>query len=249
MSYFEVVAAAYQRLEGVVAAWMAREGPPPDAALAALLAPSALARRVRATVPAGRLWRSLVLSRVDPRCEQELAWGCALIPFGEAVLAFDAGALWHLSFTGLGRAAEVLLRRHLPAARFLSQPDPVAAARWAGRAFDTTDAVPLHLRLSGTAFQFRVWQALARIPAGGLCDYGTLAHLAGAPGAARAAGTAMARNPVAWLIPCHRVIRGDGRLGHYQSGAARKGLMLAWEAGVLALPGWSAEAMLRNGVG
>jgi AraC family transcriptional regulator of adaptative response/methylated-DNA-[protein]-cysteine methyltransferase len=82
----------------------------------------------------------------------------------------------------------------------------------------------------GSAFQVRVWRALLRVPSGALVSYGRLADAAGCPGAARAAGTAVARNRLAWLIPCHRVIRETGACGNYRWGPARKRAMLAWES-------------------
>jgi len=249
VSSFTFAAAACRRLEGALGVWLDGEGPPSSMARVDALAPSALLRRAGEPSPGDRPWRPLQMHRADPRHQVHLHWGCALTPFGEAVLAFDDTALWHLSFTARGREPDMLLRRHLPAAVFASAPDPAAAARWAALAFDTVGTTPLRLRLSGTPFQFRTWQVLSRIPSGRLCTYAQLAALAGAPGAARAVGSAMARNPVAWLIPCHRVIRGDGEIGHYQSGRARKALMLAWEAGVLDLPGWPAATVPRSGMG
>ncbi len=239
MSPFEAAAAASRRMQGPFAHWLERREDAPSSTVAALLSPVALRQRVRSTVPGEWPWRPLSLSLADPRRPERLDWGCAPTPFGEAVFAFDAEALWHLSFTGPDRPAERLLRRHLPAALFSSEPDTAAAARWAGQAFGIRNDTVLPLRLSGTPFQFQIWRTLARIPAGGVCDYGTLARLAGAPRAARAVGTAMARNPVAWLIPCHRVIRSDGRLGAYQPGTTRKALLLACEIGALRLPGWT----------
>jgi O-6-methylguanine DNA methyltransferase len=246
MSPFEIAAAAYRRLEAPFATWLDKGGAPPSMARVDALAPSALLRRAGETACGERPWRPLQMHRADPRRQVRLCWGCAPTPFGEAVLAFDDTALWHLSFTAPGREPGVLLRRHLPTAVFASAPDPAAAARWAALAFDAVGTTPLQLQLSGTPFQFRTWQVLSRISSGRLCTYAQLAGLAGAPGAARAVGSAMARNPVAWLIPCHRVIRGDGELGHYQSGRARKALMLAWEAGVLDLPGWPVAAAVQR---
>jgi AraC family transcriptional regulator of adaptative response/methylated-DNA-[protein]-cysteine methyltransferase len=81
----------------------------------------------------------------------------------------------------------------------------------------------------GTPFQVRVWRALLQIPAGTLISYGALATALARPGAARAVGTAVGRNPLAYLIPCHRVIRGTGVIGDYRWGTARKRAMLAWE--------------------
>jgi len=86
------------------------------------------------------------------------------------------------------------------------------------------------LLVKGTPFQTQVWRALLRIPAGATTTYGQLAAALGQPHAARAVGTACKVNPIAFLIPCHRVIRETGALGGYRWGLVRKRAMLAWEA-------------------
>ena len=85
---------------------------------------------------------------------------------------------------------------------------------------------PLPLDLQGTAFQQRVWKELTRIPRGETVTYGELARRVGAPGATRAVGTACGANPVAVVVPCHRVLRGDGELGGYRWGVERKRRLL-----------------------
>jgi AraC family transcriptional regulator of adaptative response/methylated-DNA-[protein]-cysteine methyltransferase len=122
------------------------------------------------------------------------------------------------------------LRARWPGARFLHDPaatEPAAGeleARMRGQA-----PQPLALLLKGTPFQLKVWEALLRIPEGALATYQGLAAAAGSPGASRAAGTALGANPLAYLIPCHRVIRATGALGEYQWGAPRKRAILALE--------------------
>ena len=88
---------------------------------------------------------------------------------------------------------------------------------------------PLHLHLTGTNFQIKVWEALLRIPPGQVTTYGQIAARIGQPTATRAVGTAVGHNPIAVLIPCHRVIRGLGEFGNYRYGAARKVALLAHE--------------------
>lgn len=90
---------------------------------------------------------------------------------------------------------------------------------------------PLYLHIKGTNFQLRVWDALLKIPTGDCCRYQDIAQLIDAPRAARAVGTAIGRNPISWLIPCHRVIRASGVVGHYRWGKTRKQSILAWEQG------------------
>jgi AraC family transcriptional regulator of adaptative response/methylated-DNA-[protein]-cysteine methyltransferase len=89
--------------------------------------------------------------------------------------------------------------------------------------------IPLHLR--GTAFQMKVWNVLAKIPFGARLTYSEVAAMAGRPDAVRAVGTAIGRNPVAWLVPCHRVVHTGGRIGQYIWGAERKRRLLEWEVG------------------
>ena len=94
------------------------------------------------------------------------------------------------------------------------------------------ESVSLHLR--GTNFQLQVWRALLQLPFGRITSYGSLAAAAGSPRAVRAVGSTMARNPVAWLIPCHRVVRAVTDLGAYRYGDTRKRAMVAWECAKVA---------------
>ncbi|MFN2430864.1 MAG: methylated-DNA--[protein]-cysteine S-methyltransferase, partial [Cryomorphaceae bacterium] len=88
----------------------------------------------------------------------------------------------------------------------------------------------LQLHLKGTPFQLKVWEALLQIPIGRLSSYATVAHNIGSPNASRAVGTAIGKNPIAYLIPCHRVIQSGGLLGGYRWGTTRKTAMIGWEA-------------------
>ena len=87
--------------------------------------------------------------------------------------------------------------------------------------------------MRGSSFQVRVWRALLEIPPGSLTTYGRLADSLGQPGAARAVGTAAGSNPIAFLIPCHRVIRETGAISGYRWGVGRKRALLAWEKAVV----------------
>jgi AraC family transcriptional regulator of adaptative response/methylated-DNA-[protein]-cysteine methyltransferase len=93
----------------------------------------------------------------------------------------------------------------------------------------------LKLALTGSPFQLKVWQGLMDIPFGEVRSYGALAESLGHPGAARAVGTAIAANKIAYLVPCHRVLRATGETGQFRWGAELKVHMLAWEARVLAV--------------
>jgi AraC family transcriptional regulator of adaptative response/methylated-DNA-[protein]-cysteine methyltransferase len=159
-----------------------------------------------------------------------LHWGVGETPLGTALLAWSPRGLCHLAFVDAEasiRQAE--LRARWPAAR-LSRDD-AQAAQWLQRVFPAAPQPGrLHLLLRGTNFQIKVWEALLRLSPGQCVSYGQLAVLAGAPGAARAVGGALAANAVAYLIPCHRVIRESGELGQYRWGVERKAALLAWEA-------------------
>ncbi len=95
---------------------------------------------------------------------------------------------------------------------------------------------PLTLLVKGTNFQLQVWRALLKIPPGALATYQTIASIVDRPTAARAVGTAIGKNPIGYLIPCHRVIRASGEVGGYRWGAERKQAILGWEA-AQSLPG------------
>ena len=161
-----------------------------------------------------------------------IRYGVHPSPFGQCLIMRTSRGVCGLAFTSPGRSGEALaeLARGFEAATFVE--DATATAGIAGTIFDAPaggDAIALHLR--GTAFQIKVWRALLAIPPGCVTSYGDLAHRIGAPRASRAAGTATASNPVAWIIPCHRVIRASGVLGEYRWGRGRKLAMLSLEAG------------------
>ena len=88
----------------------------------------------------------------------------------------------------------------------------------------------IKLHLKGTEFQLKVWETLLKIPSGQLSTYGDIARAVNIPGASRAVGSAIGSNPVAFLIPCHRVIQASGSFGHYMWGSTRKTAIIGWEA-------------------
>ena len=167
----------------------------------------------------------------------ELTCGFSATPFGEALLASTARGLSHLAFVEPTERQAALKRLAMswPQAR-MRHDDAAAAALarrvWtrAGAAEDASRAAPLRLSVSGTNFQLKVWRALLELGAQGPTTYSAVARYAGLEGSERAVGNAVAVNPVAWLIPCHNVLRKDGKLGGYQWGAERKRAMLAWSA-------------------
>ena len=160
--------------------------------------------------------------------------GFADSPFGRCLIGESPRGLCHLSFidTEDDTAALDALREHWPRARL--QRDDAAAARLADVIFEPpANRQPrpaLRAFVKGTAFQVQVWRALLQVPPGTLVSYGRLAAAIDKPAAARAVGTAVGHNPLAWLIPCHRVIRETGVIGEYRWGAVRKRAMMAWES-------------------
>ncbi|MBI1966173.1 MAG: methylated-DNA--[protein]-cysteine S-methyltransferase [Betaproteobacteria bacterium] len=164
---------------------------------------------------------------------QRIGYGIADSPFGPCLIAATPRGICALRFLdGASRSdAAALLRDEWPNARF--QFDAALAAGLGRRIFVSLDSRPdrpLALLVKGTNFQVQVWRALLNIPFGALSSYGGLARALGRPSAARAVGAAVGANPVAWLIPCHRVIRESGELGGYRWGTERKAAMLGWEA-------------------
>lgn len=159
-------------------------------------------------------------------------WGWFESPFGPAVvMGTDRG------ICGLGLAAELGeeeamqdLRRRWPNATFVE--DPMRLRPWVLAAFGAKDATleKAPLFLIGAPFQIKVWEALLTIPSGHVTTYGDIAERIGNPRAVRAVGTAVGRNPVSWLIPCHRALRKSGALGGYHWGLPMKRAMLAFES-------------------
>ncbi|MCI1187400.1 methylated-DNA--[protein]-cysteine S-methyltransferase [Hymenobacter sp. DH14] len=151
-------------------------------------------------------------------------------PFGHYLVASTDKGICKLVFADDEDAAVAELRLEWPQATFMAEKTAAHAqvARFFAREFMSADR--LHLHLKGTPFQLKIWESLLRVPEGQRCTYSQLADAADNGAAVRAAGTAIGANPVAYLIPCHRVIRGTGELGQYRWGASRKAALLGWEA-------------------
>jgi AraC family transcriptional regulator of adaptative response/methylated-DNA-[protein]-cysteine methyltransferase len=151
-------------------------------------------------------------------------------PFGRALIARTPRGIAHLSFVEPGQEAAALaaLRQQWPEA-LLSRSDAAAAAL-AAQIWGGAGGGQLRLAVGGTNFQVKVWQALIETGSAATTTYSRLAAAAGVGAGARAVGNAVAANPVAWLIPCHNVLRQNGALGGYHYGADRKRAMLAWSA-------------------
>ena len=160
-------------------------------------------------------------------------YGVHETPFGPALLATTRRGICHLSFVDRQRHEQAIidLQALWPSARF--EHKPVETASLLGTIFDRKQAggeKSLTLWVGGSNFQIQVWRALLQIPFARLLNYQQLAAFMGRPKAARTVGSAIAHNPVAYLIPCHRVLRRNGDFGKYHWGEARKAAMIAWEA-------------------
>ena len=158
----------------------------------------------------------------------DIVYGFHPSPFGECLLALTGRGICFLAFVQNDRPAALeQLRKAWPNA-FLTE-DPARTVAYVGQIFYRSNSAPLPVHLRGTNFQIKVWEALLRLPPGQVTTYQSLAAQIQSPGAARAVGNAVAHNPLAYLIPCHRVLQKTGRFGDYRYGAARKKAILLWE--------------------
>jgi AraC family transcriptional regulator of adaptative response/methylated-DNA-[protein]-cysteine methyltransferase len=162
-----------------------------------------------------------------------IGYGIVDSPFGHCLIASTARGICAISFLDAPaeRTAVQALEHAWPRARV--EPDLKQANELARRVFAPLEgppAKPLAVLVKGTNFQVQVWRALLHLPVGTLTTYGRIAACIERPAAARAVGTAIGANPIAYLIPCHRVIRESGHLGGYRWGEARKAAILGREA-------------------
>jgi len=151
-------------------------------------------------------------------------------PFGNILVASTPVGICHISYADNEQIAFDGLQQTFPNATHKQIAD---LAQQNVLYFFTHDWSKLHqikLHLKGTAFQLKVWESLLKIPMGQLSTYGTIAKSIQQPNASRAVGTAIGSNPVAFLIPCHRVIQSSGIFGSYHWGSIRKTAMIGWEA-------------------
>jgi len=159
----------------------------------------------------------------------QITYGIHPSPFGECLLAVTGRGICSLMFVpGYDREAALAAFRHDWQKAELSE-DPARTRPLLEQVFSSPSEKQLPLHLLGTNFQMKVWEALLRIPAGALTTYTAVAQSIGRPTAARAVSNAVAHNPIAYIIPCHRVIRESGEMGGYRYGIPRKRAMLEWE--------------------
>lgn len=149
-------------------------------------------------------------------------------PFGEMLVMGTGRGICGIAFvaeTDRGTAMTDMTSRW-PEATFSEQPDRLRS--WVEAALGNGQGAKLHL--IGAPFQIKVWEALLAVPTGHVTTYSEIAHSIGTPKAVRAVGTAVGRNPISWLIPCHRALRKSGALGGYHWGLPVKRALLAWES-------------------
>lgn len=170
----------------------------------------------------------------------EIAYGFHPSPFGEALVLATGRGIAGLAFINEdareGRQEALAdMTRRWPRAIF--KEAPAVTAKHARRVFDPSEwraEQPVRLVLIGTDFEVRVWECLLKIPMGRAVSYADIARHLGQPTASRAVGTAVGRNPISFVVPCHRVLRGDGNLGGYHWGLTRKKALIGWETGRVA---------------
>jgi AraC family transcriptional regulator, regulatory protein of adaptative response / methylated-DNA-[protein]-cysteine methyltransferase len=169
----------------------------------------------------------------------EMAYGFHASPFGEALLIATDRGVAGLAFVDedKGQTREDALAdmmQRWPKAHYVEAAKKIApharqifASEWSGDQ-------PVRLVMIGTDFDVRVWETLLKIPMGRAVSYTDIARHIGAPSASRAVGSAVGRNPLSFVVPCHRVLRGDGSLGGYHWGLTRKRALIGWETGHVA---------------
>jgi len=150
--------------------------------------------------------------------------------FGKVLVASTVKGVCYIAFTEDENAELLTLKAKFPQAQYQQQTDAfqqdvlhIFLQNW-------LQPRQLKLHLKGTDFQLKVWETLLTIPAGRLSTYGSIARSIGLPSASRAVGTAIGANPIAFLIPCHRVIQSTGVFGQYRWGSVRKQAIIGWEA-------------------
>lgn len=150
--------------------------------------------------------------------------------FGELLVGSTGKGVCYMMFIENENAGFTDLQSRFPNAVFIKKSNEFQerSIAYFNNQLTSTDKIKLHLK--GTDFQLKVWEALLKIPFGGLSTYGTIATDLQNPSASRAVGTAIGSNPVAFLIPCHRIIQTSGNLGGYRWGTTRKQAIIGWEA-------------------
>lgn len=151
-------------------------------------------------------------------------------PFGNLIVASTLKGICHMAFFTNEQEALTNLQIRFINAKYSQVVDTIQQDALFIFQHDWSKLNQIKLHLSGTAFQLKVWETLLKIPMGNLTTYGVIANMIEKPKASRAVGTAIGSNPVAFLIPCHRVIQSSGEIGGYKWGNTRKTALIGWEA-------------------
>ncbi len=151
-------------------------------------------------------------------------------PFGNLLVGSTIKGVCHIAFEHDEQQALSTLKRRFPNAVYHQENDGLQKDALLIFQEDWQKLENIKLHLNGTPFQLKVWESLLKIPMGSLTTYGDIAKSIGKPKAARAVGTAIGTNPIAFLIPCHRVIQNNGNIGGYMWGPTRKSAIIGWEA-------------------
>jgi len=151
-------------------------------------------------------------------------------PFGNILVASTSKGICHMAFADDEQKALQALQLQFPNATYKQVVDLMQQNALYVFTHDWSKLDQVKLHLKGTAFQLKVWETLLKIPVGGLSTYKAVAERINNPNALRAVGSAIGQNPVAFIIPCHRVIQSAGTFGNYHWGSTRKTAMIGWEA-------------------
>jgi AraC family transcriptional regulator of adaptative response/methylated-DNA-[protein]-cysteine methyltransferase len=151
-------------------------------------------------------------------------------PFGDLIVASTPKGICYMAFADNQQEAFANLQQYFPKASYTQMVDLIQQHALYIFRHDWSQLHQIKLHLKGTDFQLKVWETLLKIPMGNLSTYGNIAEQIKRPNASRAVGTAIGSNPVAFLIPCHRVIQSSGVFGGYMWGPTRKTAIIGWEA-------------------
>ena len=160
----------------------------------------------------------------------QINYSHAETPFGDVLIASTQKGICHIAFTQGSNSGAEGLQQLFPKAALEQKTDLLQQTALQVFTGDWQNLGQIKLHLKATPFQLKVWQALMLIPFGQVSTYSSIAQGIQLPGAQRAVGTAIGSNPVAYLIPCHRVIRSTGVIGQYHWGNTRKTAIIGWEA-------------------
>lgn len=177
--------------------------------------------------------KNTVFRLIEMDCKEyknlQLSYGIYETIYGRILIASGNKGVCLLIFVDEEKALQQELKRRYPNATYILKEEPIhhKIVRYINDEISTKSSIPLYVW--GTPFQVKVWKALLGVPEGELLTYGDIARQIGTPQAYRAVGTAVGSNPISLLIPCHRIIRSTGIIGHYHWGKGRKIMILGRE--------------------